>query len=91
MASSNRSIYVKPIPMDVNEEEIKVFFQRFGDVTAVTFPPRNKVHPDLLAKYKRYVFVEFENPRSAQEALQTNGRCYWGNKLEINPAIHTNL
>ena len=61
-------LYVKGIPPEQTEENIKALFTQFGTVTNVFFIK------DKVTKISRgFGFVEFETADSAEKALQLNG------------------
>ncbi|WOK99167.1 heterogeneous nuclear ribonucleoprotein R [Canna indica] len=63
-SSQVKAIYVKNLPMDVTQEQLKNLFEHHGDVTKVVLPPAKPGHE------KRFGFVHFRERSMAMKALQ---------------------
>ncbi|XP_042390894.1 heterogeneous nuclear ribonucleoprotein Q-like isoform X1 [Zingiber officinale] len=60
-----KSIYVKNLPKDVTEEQLKKLFEQHGEITKVVLPPAKSGHE------KRYGFVHFKERSMAMKALKS--------------------
>jgi heterogeneous nuclear ribonucleoprotein R len=70
-----KAVYVKNLPKDVTDKQIKGLFERHGEIEKVVLPPPKAGHE------KRYAFVHFRERASAMKALQ-NTECY-----ELNGSV----
>lgn len=61
-------MYVKNLPKDVTDKQIKDLFERHGEIEKVVLPPPKAGHE------KRYAFVHFRERASAMKALQNTER-----------------
>ncbi len=64
-----KKIYVKNLDWNLTEEQVKEFFEQFGEITSIKLP---------LDKFKRrrgFAFIEFANESSASTAIaEANGK-----------------
>jgi nucleolar protein 15 len=74
-------IYIGRLPEGFEEDELKKYFNQFGDITNVRLP-RNK----KTGRSKHYAFVEFENVGDAKVAQET-----MNNYLLLNHQLKVNL
>lgn len=66
-SSSNsqiKAVYVKNLPKDVTEDQLKKLFEHHGEITKVILPPAKS------GQEKRYGFVHFAERSTAMKALQ---------------------
>jgi len=75
------NVYVKHLPEDVTEEELKDLFAEHGEITSVFMPT------DANGKSKGFAFVNFSESKSAVEAVdELNGKDYKEKKLYVGRA-----
>uniref|UniRef100_A0A7S2TJH3 RRM domain-containing protein n=2 Tax=Lotharella oceanica TaxID=641309 RepID=A0A7S2TJH3_9EUKA len=74
-------IYVGSIHYSLGEEDIKLPFSTFGKINRIDMPRE----PGTM-RSKGFCFIEFDDPDSAKQALQTmNGFELGGRKLKVGP------
>ncbi|XP_006664846.1 heterogeneous nuclear ribonucleoprotein Q-like [Oryza brachyantha] len=66
--SQVKSVYVKNLPKNVTQAELKKLFEHHGDITKVVLPPSRGGHDN------RYGFVHFKDRSMAMRALQNTER-----------------
>ncbi|KAL5198279.1 hypothetical protein ABZP36_001791 [Zizania latifolia] len=75
----SRTIYVGNLPGDIREREVEDLFYKYGRIVDIDLkiPPRPP----------GYAFVEFEDPRDAEDAIQgRDGYNFDGNRLRVELA-----
>uniref|UniRef100_A0A0E0NUW8 RRM domain-containing protein n=2 Tax=Oryza TaxID=4527 RepID=A0A0E0NUW8_ORYRU len=75
----SRTIYVGNLPGDIREREVEDLFYKYGRIVDIDLkiPPRPP----------GYAFVEFEDPRDAEEACAgRDGYNFDGHRLRVEPA-----
>ncbi|CAL9203914.1 unnamed protein product [Musa hybrid cultivar] len=63
-SSQVKAIYVKNLPKNVTQEQLKKLFEHHGEITKVVLPPAKPGHE------KRYGFVHFKERSMAMKALK---------------------
>ncbi|KAK8931406.1 Polyadenylate-binding protein 5 [Platanthera zijinensis] len=63
-SSQIKSVYVKNLPKDVNQDQLKKLFERHGEISKVVLPPSKS------GQDKRFGFVHFAERSSAMKALK---------------------
>ncbi len=78
----NTKLYVGNLPFSTSEAELRVLFQRVGNVRTVTIPlDRETQRP------RGFAFVEMETPDEASAAIRAfNGHLMNGRPLTVNAA-----
>ncbi|KAK3041942.1 hypothetical protein RJ639_002250 [Escallonia herrerae] len=79
---SSRTLYVGNLPGDVRERDVEDLFYKYGPIVEIDLkiPPRPP----------GYAFVEFEDPRDAEDAIRGRDGCkYDGQRLRVSH--HLNL
>jgi cold-inducible RNA-binding protein len=75
-------IYVGNLSYDVTEDELKVQFSDYGEVTSISIP----IDRDS-GRSRGYGFVDMPNAEQAEAAiLALNGKSYKDRKLTVNEA-----
>lgn len=74
-------VYVKDVPRDITEGEVRQIFNDCGSILKVRFPT------DRLGDPLNCVFVVFENIEQARAAANKNTMLYKGRNLQIKVAI----
>ena len=74
-------IYVGNLSYGVEEQDLRTFFESFGDITEVFIPKDRET-----GKGRGFAFITFENQAQAQEAVKTNGQELSGRILKVNIA-----
>ena len=75
-------LFVGNLPFDVTEQEVREFFASIGPLTFLHLP----VDRDT-GKPRGFAFVEFADPKQAQEAIEKfNQALFGGRPLSINEA-----
>ena len=77
-----RSVYVFPIPQELDEETVAIEFEICGEVEQVTFASNAR----LRQLWIKYAFVQFITVEAADKALTLDEFEPWGEPLEIRPA-----
>lgn len=73
-STANCRIYIGHLPGNCRKE-VEDYFKQFGNVTGVILN-------------RGFGFVQFDNPDSAQDAIQTgNGAQFMGNKISVCQAV----
>ncbi|KAK2976897.1 hypothetical protein RJ640_024731 [Escallonia rubra] len=76
---SSRTLYVGNLPGDVRERDVEDLFYKYGPIVEIDLkiPPRPP----------GYAFVEFEDPRDAEDAIRGRDGCkYDGQRLRVELA-----
>ena len=74
------NIFVKNIAPEVSNRELYELFKKFGEIFSV------KLALDYSGKSKRYGFVQYRDPASADKAIaEMNGKEIRGRKLIVDP------
>lgn len=82
-ATASNRIYVGSIHWDLTSDDIKTVFEAFGTVKSCVLMP----NPET-GKHKGYGFVEYEESKSAEEAIQQmNGWDLGGRPIKVGRAI----
>lgn len=82
---NKRALYVGGLDQRVTEEVLRQIFETTGHVQSV------KIIPDKNAKGYNYGFVEYDDPGSAERAMQTlNGRRVHQSEIRVNWAYQSN-
>lgn len=68
------NVYVKNIPPEFTEEELKKRAGAFGTITSTFFPY------DSDGKFRGFAFINFEEPDSAADAVDRLNGMQWGEK-----------
>lgn len=74
-SSQIKSVYVKNLPKDVSQDQLKKLFEHHGEISKVVLPPAKS------GQEKRFGFVHFAERSSAMKALKNTER------YEINGEI----
>lgn len=74
-----KAVYVKNLPKDTTQDQLKELFEHHGKITKVVLPPAKPGH-----EKSRYGFVHFAERSSAMKALKNT------EKYELNgiPIFH---
>jgi len=76
-------IYVGSVHWDITDEDIKSVFQAFGKIKSCTLMP----NPET-GKHKGYGFIEFDDVKSAEDAIsQMNSFELGGRQLKVGRAV----
>jgi cold-inducible RNA-binding protein len=76
------NIYVGNLPFQATEDEIRLAFAAFGQVTSVAI-----IKDQFTGKSRGFAFVEMANNTEAQAAIQSlNGKDMGGRPLKVNEA-----
>jgi len=79
----DRKVYVGQVHSAVVSDQLKAVFQCFGNVLSVWLSP----DPAQPGGHKGYGFIEFDNPKSAEEAINNmNGFELCGKNLKVGKA-----
>ncbi|SPO00564.1 related to PUB1 - major polyadenylated RNA-binding protein of nucleus and cytoplasm [Cephalotrichum gorgonifer] len=82
---NKRALYIGGLDQRVTEEVLRQIFETTGHVQSV------KIIPDKNAKGYNYGFVEYDDPGSAERAMQTlNGRRVHQSEIRVNWAYQAN-
>ncbi|MCS7087797.1 MAG: RNA-binding protein [Thermoflexales bacterium] len=78
----NTKLYVGNLPFSTSETELRLLFQRVGNVRSITIPlDRETQRP------RGFAFVEMETPDEATAAIRVfNGHLMGGRPLTVNAA-----
>lgn len=63
-----KSVYVKNLPKDVSQDQLKKLFEHHGEISKVVLPPAKS------GQEKRFGFVHFAERTSAMKALKNTER-----------------
>src|SRR2546429_4284108 len=75
-------LFVGNLPYDATEDEIRQHFSSVGNLSYVSIPLDRET-----GKKRGFAFVEFADPRQAQEAIrQFNNQPFKGRPLAVNEA-----
>jgi RNA recognition motif-containing protein len=77
--NESKTIFVKNLPYDANEEEVNEYFMRCGTVESVRL-----VYNSLHKHFKGFGYVDFKNKTSVKEALKLDGKVFKGRALVID-------
>jgi RNA recognition motif-containing protein len=77
--SESKTIFVKNLPYDTNEEEVNEYFMRCGQVESVRL-----VYNSLHKHFKGFGYVDFKNKASVKEAIKLDGKVFKGRALVID-------
>lgn len=77
--SESKTIFVKNLPYDTNEEEVNEYFMRCGPVESVRL-----VYNSLHKHFKGFGYVDFKSRASIKEALKLDGKVFKGRALVID-------
>lgn len=76
MGRSSSTIYVGNIPEDIRESEVEDLFYKYGPIVAIDLK--------ILSRPPGYAFVEFEDPRDADDAIRgRDGYKFDGCRLRV--------
>lgn len=67
-SSQIKSVYVKNLPKDINQDKLKKLFEHHGEISKVVLPPAKS------GQEKRFGFVHFAERSSAMKALKNTER-----------------
>lgn len=67
-SSQIKSVYVKNLPKDVSQDELKKLFEHHGEISKVVLPPAKS------GQEKRFGFIHFAERSSAMKALKNTER-----------------
>jgi RNA recognition motif-containing protein len=82
-AKNNSRIYIGSLSWDVDEQGVREIFSSFGSIRAVQMA----VDPTGQNKHRGYCFVEYEEEKSANDAISAmNGFELMGRQLKVNHA-----
>ncbi|CAH3183130.1 unnamed protein product [Porites evermanni] len=83
MASSRAQLFVAKLPWTVCRDTLREYFQKFGVVTSsrVVFDYKS-------GRSKKYGFVEFDSPASAEKALNEPSHFIDGSKVFIQSKVN---
>ncbi len=77
--TGNKNVFVKNIPSNTTEDEIKSLFNKYGDVTWMKLNEENE---------KKFATISFESEDSSAKAInELNGLNFKGNELFVNNLI----
>ena len=71
-------IYIKNIPASYDMDTLNQLFSAYGKIAKISYPLDKKTEDA-----KGYAFITFENPGSAERALEKNGDEIEGKKLIV--------
>ena len=80
------NFHVKPLPLDLTDEELQAKFATFGTVLSAKIPRTNKTNEkgENIQEGRGFGFVCFEDPNQARKAfIELNGTTQWGKKVSI--------
>lgn len=75
-SSQVKAVYVKNLPKDVTQDQLKELFEHHGDITKVVLPPAKPGH-----ERSRYGFVHFSERSSAMKAIKNSEKYELGGQV----------
>lgn len=76
-SGGNKKIFVANLPFKINDNEIRNFFQKCGEITDI------KILMNDEGKSKGVCFLEFEDSDAAENAVSMNGEELNGRKIKV--------
>jgi RNA recognition motif-containing protein len=80
----NSRLFVKGVPEDASDAEIKAYFSTFGEVTGIYKMPPGKIAP--TGKATRFMFVTFSKPQEMWKAIAADAHMFAGSQLRVSEA-----
>lgn len=81
--SNNITLFIRNIPYDTNEEEIKTLFAFYGAIKAIRLP----ICREDPGKLKGICFIDFNDPKCLIDALELDGYNLRGRFLKLDADI----
>jgi len=82
-SSNNITLFIRNIPYDTSEDEIKDLFGKYGLIKAIRLP----ICRDDPSKLKGICFIDFSDPKCLIEALELDGYNLRGRFLKLDADI----
>ena len=76
-SGGNKKIFLANLPFKINDDEIRNFFQKCGEITDI------KILLNDEGKSKGVCFLEFEDSEAAENAVSMNGEELNGRKIKV--------
>jgi len=80
----NSRLFVKGVPEDASDSDIKAYFATFGEVTAIYKMPPGKTAP--TGKATRLMFVTFSKSAEMWKAIAADAHMFQGVQLRVSEA-----
>jgi RNA recognition motif-containing protein len=80
----NSRLFVKGVPEDASDAEIKAYFSTFGEVNGIYKMPPGKIAP--TGKATRCMFVTFSKPQEMWKAIAADAHMFAGSQLRVSEA-----
>jgi RNA recognition motif-containing protein len=80
-----KKIYVGNLSFNTTEQDLRNQFSNYGEISEIAL-----IRDKFTNKPKGFCFITFAGQKSAQDALEMNGKEFLGRSLKVNMAQERN-
>lgn len=77
----SNKVYIGNLPYNISEQDIESVFSQFGTIEDISL-----IRDRGTGRLKGFGFITFESQKSAQEALQMDGKDFHGRSIKVSVA-----
>jgi cold-inducible RNA-binding protein len=77
----SNKVYIGNLPYNISEQDIESVFVQFGTIEDISL-----IRDRGTGKLKGFGFIAFESQKSAQDALQMDGKDFHGRAIKVSLA-----